>query len=178
MRVVLRVLSALIGLAVAAAGALLVLEVAWAWARPDDAPLAVPWPRWRSTLSEVDWSSDGVRWTAVGLVVLGLLLALLAALAGRREVRLADPAPGITVVTSPRSLARLVGHHVRAADGVSGAAVTASARHVRVRATSRMRDEATLRPRLRELVGNVLGGLPLVRRPRVSVVVDSPKDRR
>ncbi|MCP2258327.1 hypothetical protein LX15_002021 [Streptoalloteichus tenebrarius] len=178
MRVLLRVLSALLGLAVAAAGALLVVEVAWAWARPDDVPLVVPWPRWRDGLSGVDWADDRVRWLAAGLVALGLVLALLALLARRRDVRLADPAPEVTAVTSPRSLARVVGHRVRAADGVAGASVTASARRVRVRATSRMLDEDALRPRLGQLVGEVVGGLPLARRPRISVIVDSPKDRR
>jgi hypothetical protein len=56
--------------------------------------------------------------------------------------------------------------------------VTASRRRVRVRATSRVHDEATLRPRLLEVAREAVADLPMPARPKVSVVVISPKDRR
>lgn len=126
MRVLLRLLSPLLGVAVAIAGGLLAVEAGWV----------------------------------------------------RRDVRLTDPADDVTVVTSPRSLARLVGHQVRAEDGVCSASVTASARRVRVRVISSMNTEAQLRPTLTTRVDELVGGLPLARKPKVQVVVDSPKDRR
>jgi len=178
MRVVVRLLSTLLALAVAAGGALLALEVGWAWWQPDKAPLLVPWPRWKTELAAVDWSSTPVRIAAGIVAVAGIVLVLLALSAKDRAVRMADPADGITVSASPRALARLVGVAVRAQDNVRGASVTASARRVRVRATSRLENEEQLRPRLLETVDGVLDDLPLQRRPKVSVVVDSPKDRR
>ncbi|MFF5991872.1 DUF6286 domain-containing protein [Prauserella flavalba] len=178
MRVLVRLLSTLLGLAVAAAGALLALEVAWQWWRPADAPLAVPWPAWRDALANTGWDSFSVRVAAIVVAVSGLVLLLASAVARRRDVRLTDPATDVSVTTSPRSLARVVGTHVRAQDNVTSASVTASARKVRVRASSTFESEEQLRPRLTQSVTGLIADLPLVRRPKVSVVVDSPRDRR
>ncbi|AXB43470.1 DUF6286 domain-containing protein [Amycolatopsis albispora] len=178
MRVFVRLLSTLLGLAVAAAGALLALEVGWHWWRPAGSPLIVPWRRWQEALSTMNWASAPVQWIAAAVAVGGLVLVLFAASARRRAVRLTDPADEVSVTTTPRSLARLVGRHVRAEDNVTGASVTASAKKVRVRATSRLATEGELRPRLLETVRALVADVPLVRKPKVSVVVDSPKDRR
>ncbi|MFI5608195.1 DUF6286 domain-containing protein [Amycolatopsis sp. NPDC051903] len=178
MRVVVRLLSTVLGLAVAVGGALLALEVGWRWWQPGRAPLIVQWERWREDLAALQWTGTPVRVTAALVVVAGLLLVVFALGAGNRAVRMTDPADGICVSTSPRALARLVGLAVRAQANVSGASVTASARKVRVRATSRLETEEQLRPRLLETVAAVLDDVPLERRPKVSVVVDSPKDRR
>ncbi|MGX7826738.1 DUF6286 domain-containing protein [Actinokineospora sp. 24-640] len=177
MRVFVRIVAVLLALALAAVGALLALEVGWLWLRPTDAPLLVPWPDWRDRLAELDWRSPPVQLTAGITALAGLALFAAALSSRRREVPLRDPAPGVTVRTSPRSLARIVGTRVRAEDTVSGASVTATARKVRVRATSGLEPEAQLRPRLTEVVGDLLADLPLTRMPRVSVVVDSPRDR-
>ncbi|MEV6910977.1 DUF6286 domain-containing protein [Amycolatopsis sp. NPDC051071] len=178
MRLFVRLLSALIGLALAAAGVLLALEVGWGWWRPGRGPLFLPWDAWRDRLAELTWGGSSVRLAAIVAGVVGLLLILAAASAGRRAIRLTDPANEVSVTTSPRSLARLVGVTVRAQDNVAGAKVTASAKKIRVRAISRMETEGQLRPRLLETVSGLLDEVPLVRRPKVSVVVDSPKDRR
>lgn len=178
MRLLVRLLSTLLGLAVAAAGILLALEVGWHWWRPADAPLLLPWPSWQDRLAEQDWTATWVRVTAGVLAVVGLLLLLASATARRRSVRLRDPATEVSVITSPRALARMIGSRVRAQDNVRAATVTATANKVRVRATSSLETEQQLRPRLAETVAELLNDLPLVRRPKVSVVVDSPKDRR
>lgn len=178
MRVAVRLLSTVLALAIAGGGALLALEVGWHWWQPDRGPLLIPWPQWHTVLSTVDWGSTSMRITAGIVVVVGIVLALLAFGAGDRKVPMTEPADGVSVSTSPRALARMVGIAVRAQDNVRGASVTASARRVRVRATSRLESEEQLRPRLLETVTTVLDDLPLVRRPKVTVVVDSPRDRR
>lgn len=178
MRAFVRMVSCLLGLAAASLGGLLVLEVGWHWLWPADAPVLVPWPAWRARLDQLSWTDAPVRIAAVVLVAAGLLLLLAAAGARRRDVRLRDPMNGVSVSTSPRSLARLVGHHVRTQDNVHGADVTATAKRVKVRATSRLEGAAQLRPRLHESVTALLDDVPLAARPRVTVVVDSPKDRK
>ncbi|MDQ3403440.1 MAG: alkaline shock response membrane anchor protein AmaP [Actinomycetota bacterium] len=177
MRVFVRILSLLLGIALAAAGVLLALEVAWAWAQPGSGSLLVPWNDWRARLADLNWESTSVRIVAAITAAVGLILLLMAFSARTRDISLRDPGPGITVRTSPRSLARIVGSRVRAEDNVSAASVTATAKHVRVRATSRLATEAQLRPRLLDVVRETLDDLPLARAPKVTVVVDSPKDR-
>jgi hypothetical protein len=172
MRILLRVLSPLLGLAVAALGLFVALEVTWARVRPTDVPLVLPWPARQATLQGWTWTSTPVRLIATGLVVTGLLLLVVALRAGRRAVRLIDPRPDITVTTSPQSLARLVGHRVRELDHVAFASVTATPRKVSVRAASRQ-PAAAATPHITDAVHALLSELPLVRVPQVSVAVSS-----
>lgn len=178
MRILLRLFSPLLGLAVAMAGALLAVEAGWALARPGSGALLVPWPRWQDGLSTYTWSDPPVLVAGAALAVLGLLLVLLAGRARRHDVALTNPADDVTVVTSPRSLARLVGHQVREEDGVYAASVTATARRVRVRVGSRLRARAELHAALSSRVGELLADLPLTRTPRLRVVVTAARDRR
>ncbi|XVV05844.1 DUF6286 domain-containing protein [Actinosynnema sp. CA-248983] len=170
MRVLLRVLSPFLGLAVAVAGLVLVAEVVWHWSGRGH---LVPWSR----LAGLRWTDDLVRAVALLTVAAGVVLLVLAAFSRRTFLRLHSPTAGVVVATTPTALARVVGNRVRAEDGVTGASVTASKRRVHVRATSGLHDEATLRPRLLEVAREAVANLPMPRHPRVTVVVHSPKDR-
>ncbi|MEU4742159.1 DUF6286 domain-containing protein [Actinosynnema sp. NPDC023658] len=165
MRLLLRLLSPLLGLAVAAGGALLVVVVVRQWS-------GAGWPRpgW-------SWVDRPVLVTGACVAAGGLFLLVLAARAGVSHLPLDDPATGVRVVTTPTALARVVGHRVRAEDGVVDASVTASRRQVRVRVTSRSHEEATLLPRLLEVAREAVADLPMPVHPTVSVVVVAPKDR-
>lgn len=176
MRLLIRILALVLGLAIAMAGVVVLVGVGWALAQPKQEAL-LPWQQWLDRAGELAWTAGPVRITAWALVAAGLVMLLLAALAGRHDVYLQDPAPDVTVTTSPRSLARIIGQRVRGTDGVRSASVTASARSVRVRATSRLLDERRLRPVLIEQVSTLVNGLPLARVPHVHVVVHSDKDR-
>lgn len=178
MRLLLRLLARLLGLALAGAGAVLALEAGWALARPDSDSLVVPWTQWREQLADYAWADIEVLVAGGVLAGVGLLLLLLARGARRHDVRLISPADGVAVVTSPRALARVVGHRVRAEDGVRTASVTASRRRLRVRASSGLHTEAQLRSTVAGVVAELVGDLPLVRRPRVRVQVGSSRDRR
>ena len=82
--------------------------------------------------------------------------------------------PEVTVTTSPRSLARAVGHEVRSHADVVSASVVASSNKVVVKAgTLDAPDE--VRAAVRERVETLLARLPLARRPRVSVSVAATK---
>lgn len=176
MRVLLRVLAPLLGLAVAAVGVLLVLEVLAAWLRPTaTSGLVVPWPDWYAALGRTTWADAPVPGVAIGVAVIGLLLVLVGLLARRTDIAVDGPAPGITVTTSPRVLARLVGRRVRAAEDVAGASVTASQRKVSVAAQAWNDADPALSDAVRSRVDELLDELPLHRRPRVAVSV---QDRR
>jgi Family of unknown function (DUF6286) len=179
MRVLLRLLAPLLGLGLAAAGLLLVIEVVAAWVRsPVTSGLIVPWPDWRTTLENLTWADAPVPAIAIGVGVLGLLLLLLGLLARRSDIVLQPPAPEITVTTSPRVLARLVGRRVRGGDDVASAGVTASRSRVAITAQGWTEPDPQLRGSIEHRVAELLDELPLQRRPRVSVRVPNRKDGR
>lgn len=179
MRVLLRILAPLLGLALAAAGVLFVIEVVAAWVRPDATTgLVVPWPDWRASLENLTWANTPVPAIAITVAVVGLLLVLIGIAARRSDVHLDAPSPEIAVTTAPRVLARLVGTRVRATDDVAGATVTASARRVSVSAQSWNDATPELRGTVTSRVDDLLDDLPLRRRPRVSVSVSERKGPR
>ena len=86
MRVLLRVLAPLLSLAVAAIGALVVVEVVAAWVgRVSGAGLLVPWRDWRTTVQNTLWTAQPVLWIAVGVIVVGAVLLLVGLLARRHD---------------------------------------------------------------------------------------------
>lgn len=174
MRLLLRVLAPLFGLLLAVAGLALVVETVTAWVAPASSPLVVPWPAWRTAVEGLTWQSGSVRVAAVVVGVIGLLVLLIALLARRHDVYLADPVPEVTVTTSPRSLARAVGHEVRSHDDVLSASVVASSSKITVKAATLDPAEG-VRAALRDRVDGMLVRLPLARRPRVAVSVTTTK---
>lgn len=173
MRVLLRLLAPLLGLGLAAVGLLVAIEVVAAWVRPEVAAtgLLVPWPQWRAVLENLSWDETPVSGIAIGVAVVGLLLVLVGLLARRSDIVLDTPSEEMTVTTSPRVLARMVGRRVRAADDVASASVTASRRRVSVSAQGWAGPEPELRGSVAARVDELLDELPLRQRPRVSVRV-------
>jgi hypothetical protein len=172
MRVLLRVLAPLLGLVLAVVGVLLVIEVVSAWVRPEtDGGLLVPWQDWGNTLAQLSWNDNPVPGIAIGVGVVGLLLVIVGLAARRADVPLDAPAADMTVMTTPRVLARLVGTRVRASDDVLSASVTASTRRVAVTARSWNDASPELRETVVSRVEELLDELPLRRRPRVAVSV-------
>lgn len=170
MRLLLRLLFPLLGLLVGLVGLAIAVETVTAWVAPTSSPLVVPWPSWRDGLAGVTWQSGLVRGVAIAVGVVGLFVLLVGFSARRRDVYLADPVPEVTVTTSPRSLARAVGHEVRSHDDVVSASVVASTKKIIVKAATLDSPEG-VRTAVRERVDELLGRLPLARRPKVSVSV-------
>jgi hypothetical protein len=172
MRVLLRVLAPVLGIVLAAAGVLVVIEVAAAWVRLGmEGGLLVPWPDWVGRLASVSWSENPVPGIAIGVGVVGLLLMIVGLTARRADVRLEAPTVDMAVTTSPRVLARLVGTRVREFDDVVSASVTASARRVAVSALVWQDAPPDLREVIVGRVKELLDQLPLRRRARVAVSV-------
>lgn len=179
MRVLLRVLAPLLGLALAAAGVLAAIEIVAAWVRPAATTgLVVPWPDWRATIEDLTWADNPVPLIAIGVGIVGLLLVLVGLTAHRSDISLDGPVPEVTVTTSPRVIARLVGRRVRSTDDVAGAAVTASRRRISVTAHGWGDAGPELRSAVRERVTDLIDELPLHRRPRVAVSVQDRKGPR
>lgn len=174
MRLLLRVLAPLLALLLAVAGLALVVETVTAWVAPSSSPLVVPWPAWRSAIEGLTWQSGSVRAVAIVVGVVGLFVLVLGLVARRHDVFLADPVPEVTVTTSPRSLARAVGHEVRSHDDVVSASVVASSSKITVKAAT-LDPAEEVRAAIRDRVTEMLVRLPLARRPRIAVSVTTTK---
>lgn len=174
MRLLLRVLAPLLGLALAVVGLAITVETITAWVAPDASPLVIPWPSWKVAIEGLTWQSGAVRVVAYVVGVIGLLVLLLGLVSRRHDVYLADPVPEVTVTTSPRSIARAVGHEVRGHEQVVSASVVASSSKVTVKAAT-LDPADQVRAALRTRVDEMLARLPLARRPRVAVSVTTTK---
>lgn len=175
MRLIERFLSLLLALALAAAAVLLALEVVWSALGKD--PLVVPWPDALDRGRTDTWDSSTVRGIAIGVLVVGLLL-LLVALKPRRAPRLplVRGESGVDAALTRRSLRRTLLTTAQQVDGISSAHAKVSRRKATVTATSRLGSADTakgLRGELESALQGRLDGLQLARTPRLRTRVQS-----
>lgn len=173
MRIVERVLSLLLALALVVGSVLLALEVAWAVARK--APLLVQWHGLLRSGRADAWDTAPVRTTAVVVAVVGLLL-LLVALKPRRAPRLplATADDHVDAALTRRSLRSVLVGAASRVDGLSGARATVSRRRASVTATSRLGSPETakdLTDQLQQRLQETLDDLQLTRTPRLKARV-------
>ncbi len=176
MRVIERLLSLLLALAIVAGAVLLALEVGWAVAGKP--PLLVQWRSAYTSGTTNSWDSTPARIIAIALLVVGLLL-LLAELKPRRASRLSmiSTDPAIDAAITRRSLRSSLLNGAKQVAGVSGAKAKVSKRKATVTAVSRLGSVDTAR----ELTGEVesslqarLDALQLAKSPRLRARV-SPR---
>ncbi|APU16750.1 DUF6286 domain-containing protein [Actinoalloteichus fjordicus] len=178
MRLLVRLLATLVGLGLAVAGVLLVVEVSWSWLRPGSAPLLVPWRTWLEHGTRLDWADREVLAGSLLTITAGLLLCTAASAARRRELPLADLCPEVSVTTSSRSVARLIVHRLRAEGDVADVAVHADRRRIRVRVVGSRPGSRELRPRLLDVTRKLVADLPLREQPRIAVDVRGERQPR
>jgi regulation of enolase protein 1 (concanavalin A-like superfamily) len=153
MRLANRVMAALLSLAVACAGVLLIIEVIAA--RTGHRTVVVNWRAAYDWAGRTAWISDSIRVTAAILIAAGLVL-LIAELKPRRRSRLGvDPlkagATDIDTAYTRRGVAVAIRSAVTGVDGVREASVKVTRRKIKIGATAAAREEAAAR-NLREPV--------------------------
>ena len=176
MRLINRVLAALLALAVIVVGALVVIEVVVHWFT--DKPAIVHWHDSYSWAERTRWNQGSVRVTAIALLVVGLLL-LAAELRRAKVSRLAaDPdqtnTTGIDTAYTRRGAAAAVRSVVMDVDGVRSAKVAVGRRKVTVDAVAGVRDKATaqtFKAPIKAAAQQRLDSLKLKSAPSVSVNV-------
>jgi hypothetical protein len=176
-----RLLAALLILALACAGALLVIEVAAD--RLQHKAAVVNWHPVYSWATRTSWVSGSIRVTAVILILLGLAL-LFAEFKPPRVARLtADPAgagaAGMDTAYTRRGVAAAVRSAVTDVDGIRAASVKVNRRRVAVSAVAAALDKAaaqTVRDAVSTAARDRLAALSLRRAPALSVRV-TPRSR-
>jgi hypothetical protein len=177
MRLANRVLAALLSLAVACAGVLLIIEVVAA--RTGRHAVVVDWHAAYNWAARTAWNSASIRVTAGILIALGLVL-LVAELKPARVSRLAvqpskgGPA-GIDTAYTRRSVAYAIRSAVTDVDGIRDASVKVTRRKITIGATAAAQGKAAARA-LREPVTTAarqrLAALSLRHASALSVHVD------
>jgi hypothetical protein len=177
MRLANRVIAALLSLAVACAGVLLIIEVIAA--RLGRHAVIVNWHVAYNWAARTAWISSGIRVTAGVLIVLGLLL-LIAELKPARVSRLAaNPsrtgAADIDTSYTRRGVAAAIRSAVTDVDGIRDASVTVTRRKITIEATAAAPHKPAART-LREPVTTAarqrLAALSLRHAPALSAHVD------
>jgi len=133
MRLINRLLAALLSLALIAAGVLVVIEVTAQ--RLGRRPVVVDWPRLHDWANRTPWQQGSVRVTCILLIVLGLLL-LAAELKPSLPNRLAVRSDVTDAAYTRRGVAATIRSAVSDVDGINSAAVSVGRRKVKVEATT------------------------------------------
>lgn len=133
MRFVNRLLAALLALALAVAGVLLVVEVIAAGFNAS--PAIVHWHQWYQWARRTSWDTASVQIICIVIAAVGLLL-LLVQLKPRKPRRLVIASEDTDAAFTRRGVAATVKSAVTDVDGISAAKVTVRRRKVTVAATT------------------------------------------
>lgn len=165
MRVLTRLVTALLGLALMVAGLGLALEVLLAWNVHH--PVLVPYDRWLSYARGHTWRDPAVRGTSLAVLVLGVLLLLLALRRRAPLVVPGAPRPAMTVTFARRPLESALGRLAVRTSGVEGVRVRVRRRTVAVSGKSLASDLKSAGGQLSASLHDGLERLPLASTPRV-----------
>jgi hypothetical protein len=178
MRILNRLLVALLSLAIAGAGLLTAAEVLVArtsW--PHDPPLVVPYDHWLRVLRPHTWDQTAVRLICIGVLIIGVLLVVAAATAQERRMPLVSAHPDVEMSTTRRALARALRKDASQVDGVATVSSRVSRRTARVVATIRIGDEGAVERELQSRLTERLESISLAGTPRLGVTVKTRRSR-
>lgn len=174
MRVVNRVLAAVLALTLLVGGVLVAVEIIVAGF--DRRPWVLPHDRWYVSARLRTWDSGPARWTFFALTAAGL--ALLVLQVARRRPATLPMAPGaVPAAVNRRSLERSLVREASRIDGVATAKARIGEERADVVAVSTRRQTDDLVPRITEALDARLRALGLARPPAVKVKVEGRAPR-
>jgi len=174
MRVLNRILAAVLALALFVGGLLVAVEIVVA--AFDRRPWVLPHDQWYRSATERSWQAAPPRWIFIGLVVAGLVL-LWSQLARRRPSTLALTPAAVPADVGRRSLERALVREASRVEGVAGARARVDGARAEVVATTNRRLTGELQPRVADAVGRRVQSLGLARPPAMRVKVRGRGDR-
>lgn len=170
MRVVNRIVAAVLALALLVGGLLTAVEIVVAGF--DRKPWVLPHDRWYRSARARSWESAPPRWIFIGLIVAGLVLLFLQ-VARRRPTALDLTPAAVPADVNRRSVERALRREASRVDGVAAAKVKVDKDKADVVATTNRRGTAELQPRVQDALDRRVASLGLARPPAVRVKVQS-----
>lgn len=174
MRIVNRVLAAVLALALLVGGLIVAVEIVVAGF--DRRPWVLPHDGWYRSARLRAWDSAPPRWIFIGLIAAGLLLLFLQ-LARRRPPALALTPGAVPADVRRRSLERSLVREATGVDGIAAAKARVGKEKAAVVASSNRRQTDDLEPVLTQALDRRLAAIGLARPPAVRVKVQGRSDR-
>lgn len=176
MRILNRVLAAILGLALLAGGLLVAIEIALGLLDRD--PWVIPRDVWYQQFRLSDWMASWVR-TMFALLCLagGFLVALQLSRRGPQTLSLRSPEQWARAEVGRLSLQKSLARTAKSVDGIAEAKATVGTRRVVVAARTSRRDPGDLEVRVAQAVGAQLEAMQLAKQARVSVRVQPRRSR-
>ena len=174
MRLVNRVLAAVLALGLLVGGLAVAVEIVVAGF--DRRPWVLPHDDWYRSARLRTWDSAPPRWIFIGLVAAGLLL-LFVQLARRRPAALALTPGAVPADVGRRSLERSLAREARTVDGIAAAKAKVGKDKAEVVASSNRRQTDDLEPVLSHALDRRMAAIGLARPPAVRVKVHGRSGR-
>ncbi|CAN5232357.1 hypothetical protein BH24ACT1_BH24ACT1_07210 [soil metagenome] len=170
MRIVDRVLSAVLALVLLAGGLVVAVEIVLAGlGRP---AWLVPHDRWAASARTTPWSETDLRLVFAGMIAVGVLLLVVEGARRRPDaLLLAGRGPRVVSELDRRGVERWLVERIEGVEGVVGAGVHVGAKSAVVEATSLARDTGTIDQGVRQVAVDALNSLGLDHPLRVRVKV-------
>ncbi len=138
-------------------------------------PVLVHWTTWSAWAERTTWKAGVIRFWAVLLMIVGLVLLYLELKPGKvSRITIGSDDDNVDAAITRRGLTALVTRAAGGVDGVRSASATATGRKITVTTRAAARDKATatsLQEPVTDAIGNVVAGLGLAKSPKVSVRV-------
>ncbi|MFV0533667.1 MAG: DUF6286 domain-containing protein [Cumulibacter sp.] len=173
-RIMLRVVSALVALALVVGGCLVIGQVVVGMTSGSD--FLIPTDEWYDALRTTNWDNSSPVYVAVALTIVGFLLLLVAALTKGRLFTLAPPADDVDVVVPPRAIAQMLRRQAEAVPGVGSASAEVSRDLARISVTAPLAATEAVEQDLAQALSHGLKQLPWVRVPRLEIEVIGPRE--
>ncbi len=174
MRIVNRVLAAVLALSLFVGGLIVAVEIVVAGF--DRRPWVLSHDDWYRSARLRTWDSAPPRWIFIGLVAAGLLL-LCVQLARRRPTTLALTPGAVPADVGRRSLERSLTRETTRIDGIAAAKTKVGKEKAAVVASSHRRQTADLEPVISQALDQRMAAIGLARPPALRVKVQGRSDR-
>lgn len=173
-RIMLRVLSALLALALVASASLLIGQVVVGMSGGGD--FLVPTSDWYAALRTTTWNDASVVYTGIALLIVGLLVLVVVVLSRPRLFTLARPEDTVDVVIPPRAVAQMLRRQAEVVPGVGAASAEVTRDLARISVTAPLASPATVEQDLAAALTHGLKKVPWSRMPRLEIEVIGPRE--
>jgi len=177
MRILNKLLAAVVSLGLIAGGLLVAIEVIFA--ELGRSSWVIPYEDWYRAGQSHAWSSPIVRNVGIALCAIGVVLLLLQLVKHAPEVVSLEDQKGQhgQAVVRRRSLERCLERAAHTVDGISRARVRVRRNSVRVRARTNRRNPGDLKAHATVAVSERIGTTNLARAPRIAVALRHREER-